>query len=114
MTSGYYRLKQVDFDGKYEYTEVIHILRKDASFDISAVFPNPATDITRIKYVVNEPTTLTLTVTDMLGRMVTSEIIDADAGIQLQELDVSHLANGVYTLSLDDGGAKKIQKLIKE
>ena len=114
MTSGYYRLKQVDFDGEYEYTEVIHILRKDESFDISSVFPNPATNITRIKYVVNEPTTLTLIVTDMLGRMVNSQIIDADAGIQIKELDVSNLANGVYTLSLDDGNTKKMQKLIKE
>lgn len=112
--SSYYRLKQVDFDGEYEYTEVIHILRKDAKFDISKVYPSPASTLVNIKFVTHETTSLTLTITDMLGRLVSMETIDAEAGIQIKELDVTHLSNGVYTVTLDDGVTKKVDKIIKQ
>jgi hypothetical protein len=40
----YYRLKQVDFDGKFEYTNIIQVNFEETNFASIKVYPNPATD----------------------------------------------------------------------
>ncbi len=114
ITSGYYRLKQVDYDGTFEYTDVIHILREDSKFDISTIYPNPAVEIANIKYVASQEAQLTLTVTDMLGRVVMMEELSSAEGINIHELNVNHLPKGIYTVILDDGETMKMDKIIKE
>ncbi len=113
LTSGYYKLKQIDFDGKYEYTNVIHIARKDTKFAISNLFPVPSKDKVTLKYEVTTATDLTLTITDMLGRLITTEEFVGVEGTQFKDLDISSYANGVYTLTISDGETKSMEKLIK-
>jgi hypothetical protein len=113
-TSGYYRLKQVDFEVGFEYTKVIHILRKAGRFDISHVYPNPTLSVVNVKYVTLESITLNFNITDLLGRVVSRETIDVSEGLQTKELDVSHLSDGVYTLVVDDGISKKREKIVKK
>lgn len=44
----YYRLKQVDFDAAFEYSPIIYV-RVESSSDTFSVYPNPATELTRIR-----------------------------------------------------------------
>ena len=44
----YYRLKQVDFDGKYEYTEILTVEFQQSTVDYQ-VYPNPATHYLKIE-----------------------------------------------------------------
>ncbi len=45
----YYRLKQVDFDGQYEYSEIITIISSNhQQNEMISIFPNPATDYIQI------------------------------------------------------------------
>ena len=46
----YYRLKQLDYDGAFEYTETLAANFSGTNFLNSLVFPNPANDNTRIEY----------------------------------------------------------------
>jgi hypothetical protein len=61
----YYRLRQVDFDGKSAYSNVIVITRKTGNN--TAVYPNPITDVINITTNnSNQP----ITITDIMGRTV--------------------------------------------
>ena len=39
----YYRLKQMDFDGQYEYSDIVNILFDETSKEVQ-IYPNPVTD----------------------------------------------------------------------
>ncbi|MEM9546000.1 MAG: T9SS type A sorting domain-containing protein [Bacteroidota bacterium] len=47
--SNYYRLKQMDFDGNYEYSNVEHVNIKSANNPVVSIFPNPSRDIITIE-----------------------------------------------------------------
>ena len=43
--SNYYRLKQIDFDGKFEFSQIEEVTYQGKPNEYLKVFPNPATDI---------------------------------------------------------------------
>ncbi len=48
-----YRLKQIDFDGKYEYSEVVEVnIETPARFALEQNYPNPFNPTTTIKYSI--------------------------------------------------------------
>jgi len=63
----YYRLKQVDFDGKFDVSNVI-VTELDCKQSLEmSVYPNPATDLINIDYV---PETATITIVNGQGQVV--------------------------------------------
>ncbi|MCP3932051.1 MAG: T9SS type A sorting domain-containing protein [Bacteroidetes bacterium] len=84
----YYRLKQVDFDDSFEYSNirVVDILSSTAEF---SVFPNPSTG--RLHF--SESLSGNFMVINVLGQVVW-QISDED----VQSLDLSNLAAGTYLL----------------
>ncbi|MEN0049489.1 MAG: T9SS type A sorting domain-containing protein [Bacteroidota bacterium] len=91
----YYRLKQMDTDGEYEYSEIITVQYQANSPDFS-IFPNPSEDVItlalpeELKYE-----DVRITLFDNLGRMIKQEMIAGN------ELKISDLKNGIYLLVAD-------------
>lgn len=86
----YYRLRQVDFDGSFEYSEIRAAHFKAAENPASLIlYPNPATDRLNIEYNVDGD--YLIRVFDENGRLVFSEE-------HVSTLDVSGLPSGVYAL----------------
>jgi hypothetical protein len=105
----YYRLKQVDNDGNYVYTNIVSI-----TFGTSTQFvlyPNPATSIVNIKVPFSSQTG-TVIIYDMQGRFVFEQFINGN--IISEQLDISKLSSGIYNVTLLQGNQKQNQKLIKE
>lgn len=69
LETTYYRLKQIDFDGKFEYSKTI-VVRKDASVGLR-VYPNPATSTLNIASNSNE--TSFVEISNMEGKIVMSK-----------------------------------------
>lgn len=109
----YYRVKQVDMDGKYTYSKTVYANKaaQDKSGIISGttepqfIYPNPASN--EINVIGDAHTNVT--VMDNLGRVVLSH-----AKTQSQEiLDISNLSPGVYTVGLVDlQGKNTFHKLV--
>ena len=95
-TENYYRLKQIDFDRSFEYSNTIVIANEQVLTKSLSIFPNPVSDNLNI---VNGQGLAR--VTNMLGQLVLEKnIVNENAS-----LNVSSLSSGQYILVIqkDDG-----------
>jgi photosystem II stability/assembly factor-like uncharacterized protein len=113
-----YRLKQVDFDGTYKYSDVVEVEVAPATFSLSQNYPNPFNPTTNIKYQIPNTEFVTLKVYDVLGNEVTTLVNEEKpAGSYTVEFNVGQdsspdIASGVYFYQLTAGGYTATKKLI--
>lgn len=92
----YYRLKQVDVDGKYAYSNIVNVSSNTVRGDIS-VFPNPANSTVYIKDLTQEAT-----LHDILGNKIMN--IPAN-GI----IDITELPTGIYIIRTESESIKLVK-----
>jgi hypothetical protein len=104
----YYRLRQVDFDGKEELSKVVSVdFRNLEDFgNLVQVFPNPvSTGELNLLFSENLNESFEVRLFSPAGQLVRTETIAGGS----QKLDVSNLVSGVYTLQVwspnESGGA---------
>jgi hypothetical protein len=67
-TTSYYRLKQIDFDGKFTMSRIVQVIPEKESTNYFLAYPNPVTDGV-VKVRVPDKAT-SLTITDQSGRLI--------------------------------------------
>ncbi|QQS35603.1 MAG: T9SS type A sorting domain-containing protein [Ignavibacteriales bacterium] len=121
VTSGRYsyRLKQIDFNGTYNYSNVVEVdLSLPLTFSLEQNFPNPFNPTTKIRYTVGDayyasPTRVLLRIYNILGSEVATLVNEVKpAGSYEIEFDASQLASGVYFYSLTAGDFKMTKKMV--
>jgi len=105
----YYRLKQVDFDGTFEYSKVIAI-EAAGSQDIFA-FPNPARDKVTLQYDQSKGAG-NIQLLDGLGRRIQARITGYAGNYELSLPE--SLARGTYWLKVERGGKVQTLPVVKE
>jgi len=96
----YYRIKTIDFDGSYQYSNVIRIHTKLLNdFQLS---PNPAKESLSI---ISELNAANLTIIDINGIVVLTEKLRSNGNV-----DISNLAEGVYLVRLEGAGGQRASK----
>lgn len=106
----YYRLRQVDIDGTVSFSEIRAVEFSNNDLALTAVYPNPATDRLTVSTVSSEVKQVTVTVNDILGRVITEQEIKMQKGTTLMNIDVSGLPQGVYFLNIISSGETTIHK----
>jgi hypothetical protein len=77
------------------------------------MYPNPASTEVNVRVELNNAGEGTLVVRDLMGRMVLTQNVAADAaGVRLINLDLNNLTNGTYTVSLEFGGAIRTERIV--
>lgn len=110
----YYRLKQVDMDGKFTYSQVVKVSSNMQKASTVNVFPNPFTTAYSVTLDVQNDATVTMTMTDIQGRTVASETTFAHKGNNTLTLNnIAALQAGVYFLKVNVDGENQVIKLIK-
>lgn len=99
----YYRLKQVDFDGKFEYSVVKHI-RVTAGSGVD-VYPNPATNHITIDHLAAGQI---VRIFNLNGKLVKH----LNTTAKRLSIPVSDLSNGVYVIQIVDSNQRLITKKI--
>lgn len=108
--NNYYRLKMVDQDQTFEYSETI-VLKHQANEKAFSIYPNPGKGQFQIAFS-NQYQDISYEVYDTIGRQVSSGQWSV-TGI-VQTLDMSNAANGVYTIHLRNGNQTLlVEKLVK-
>ena len=95
----YYRLKQVDIDGHFSYSDVIAVNCNKSNTDV-AVYPNPANFSITYTFFEETDGNVTMEVLDMVGKIVLQESLDVKRGYNTIESSVNNLSTGVYYLKL--------------
>ncbi len=110
----YYRLKMIDLDGSYVYSNVvlIHITRSQSSALI--VYPNPVTDQLYISASDVDESNISFSLTNAIGQLVSISVQPVDPQNRLYSLDVSHLPAGTYLLRVINArGEMLVSKFVK-
>jgi hypothetical protein len=97
----YYRLKQIDRDGKFEYSNVVAILEEGTSSFAVKAYPVPFVKDVTLTVTANEQGTATIQVMDIQGRVITNEvteIMEGENAITLSSLN--DLNTGVYFIKV--------------
>ena len=98
-SSNYYRLKQIDRDGKANYSNTI-LLKGDNVKQVSIVgaYPNPARNILNVQIVAPAQERVSLVVTDITGKILQQETMVLNTGDNIKQIDVSRLTQGTYII----------------
>ena len=97
-----YRLKQIDFDGSFEYSTIVEVaVGIPTEYLLEQNFPNPFNPTTSIKYDLPKSGNVELIIYDVLGRNV-EELVSTkqQAGRYEISFNASGLASGVYIYQL--------------
>ena len=111
----YYRLRQVDYNGDFSYSDIVHV-NNHAVVDLLSLYPNPTRSEIHVTLQAVESMTLNIAVTDLSGRKVMHKLVQVDPGINIFSYDLSSLTHGLYTLQIADEGALNLitEKLFKK
>ncbi len=111
--TAYYRLRQVDFDGKETVSKTVAVAREgQGKVNINKIYPSVTSDYLTVDMTANGATALTIT--DMLGRVVRTQSLGDNNGSILHRLDVSTLASGLYFVTLQSDGVRMTEKFEKK
>lgn len=104
----YYRLKMVDQDGRFEYSNIVAVAATNKKR--LTVCPNPVKDNLFIKLENDEKEKVTLMLTDIQGRIFMQQAVAINNGATSVSINTSSLNRGTYILTLK--GTKIQNKII--
>ncbi len=97
----YYRLKQVDKDGKSAFSSIV-LLRADKKGDlqISSIYPNPVKSEANLVITAPASDKISIAVVDMAGKLITQLNTQVVSGDNMIKLNTSGLASGTYSVKV--------------
>lgn len=102
----YYRLKQIDLDGSFNYSNSVEAdINAPTAFILSQNYPNPFNPSTNIKFSLPVDSRVTINLYNTIGEKV-NVLVDRKLSIGHHELnfDASGLSNGVYYYTINAQG----------
>jgi len=109
-----YRLKQIDFDGRYEYSKEVQVeIELPSVYTLEQNYPNPFNPSTKISYTIPEDGFVKLAVYNLLGEEIASLV----NGIQKADkyevnFDAAGLSSGIYIYKIETTNFAASRKLV--
>jgi hypothetical protein len=109
-----YRLKQVDFDGSYEYSKSIEVnVGLPTEFSLSQNYPNPFNPSTTINFALPKTSNVKLTIYNALGKEVATLVNGVmEAGNHSAVWNAANNASGMYFFKLEAGNFTSTKKMM--
>jgi len=112
----FYRIKQIDFSGQYEYSEEIEIeveVMGPLTFGLEQNYPNPFNPATTISYSLQLKSQVELIIYNTLGESVMQLVNEEkESGKYSVKFDATNLPSGVYFYRLQANNFTQIRKMI--
>lgn len=109
----YYRLKQVDYNGDFTYSQVRAIAVLPAEAQLT-VFPNPFQNDLFISFDKGNKGPVTLTIVNQLGEVMAAKEIGGLEVLNPIQLDASDFAQGIYFVKMNVSNVNSIVRVVKE
>lgn len=100
-----YRLKQIDFNGEFEYSKAVEVEVVVKDFSLLQNFPNPFNPSTKINFSLAVDSKVKLNIYNLLGEQV-AQLLNSNltAGNHDVVFDATNLNSGVYFYKLEANG----------
>jgi hypothetical protein len=110
----YYRLKQIDFDGAFEYSDVVEIEIAPRNFSLEQNYPNPFNPSTKISWQLPTSSWVTLKIFDALGSEVETLVNEyQDSGNHSTLYIINSTSpSGIYFYQLKSGEFVETKKMM--
>ncbi len=115
-SESYYRLKMIDLDGKFTYSDIVYLHHTLPEKEIT-IFPNPCAESFTLSYPSNITSTLQIQIFGINGQILKNEQKEIQIGDNLcQFTDMNSWPSGMYYVRVTDEsqGSPQIFKLIKQ
>jgi len=110
-----YRLKQIDTDGSFEYSEIIEVQFGvvPTKYVLEQNYPNPFNPSTVISYSIPTASNVSVKVFDVLGNLITTLVNqNQEAGNYKIYFNAGELSNGIYFYKIQAGSFIDIKKML--
>lgn len=96
----YYRLKQIDFNGDFEFTKIVSasITKKDESLFEVNLIPNPSEGFGKVAIYSSREEVVQLEIFNSIGARILSKNVRLDIGTNEVKIDKNNYAAGVYNV----------------
>jgi Secretion system C-terminal sorting domain len=111
-----YRLKQIDNDGTYSYSDVVEVDAGDLSgdFTLAQNYPNPFNPATKIRFAVKTDREVKLNVYNTIGCLVATLFNGTVEANRVYEVEFNgkELSSGIYIYRLESGSIIESHKML--
>jgi len=108
-----YRLKQIDFDGTFSYSNEVEVNLVPSEFSLEQNYPNPFNPSTKITFNLAQKEMVSLKIFNSLGQEIASLInSELEAGQHNINFNAVNLSSGVYYYQLNAGTFSDVRKMI--
>jgi hypothetical protein len=108
-----YRLKQIDTDGQFEYSDVVEVEIVPTQFELSQNYPNPFNPTTTIRFSLPQASQIKLTLYNMIGEQVAVLAEGTyETGNHKVTFDAGSLSSGTYIYRLESSDFVQVKKLV--
>ena len=112
-------------DGTWYYTTGTPMVRMDfdptigleensSNIQVGSVFPNPSTDEARIRLNALNSSGLEISVTDMYGKTMMTQLVHSQVGQNEFFIDTKEFTSGLYCVHVNDGATTVTRKFTKQ
>ena len=114
--NGYYRIKMVDIDGKFSYSNIVRInFKNDNGLFVISTQPNPFTDKISISLSIPESEVVTVKLIDIQGRIIRRKRIASGPGFSTIVIDgLEKTGSGIFLLQIQSNQGIVTEKVVKQ
>ena len=111
----YYRLRQVDYDGKFSFSQSVAVNIGDSkSFDFVFASPDNASSILTLGYYSNVEESMEVLIIDAFGKKITSGFVSSVNGFNRNEIRLPKIATAVYFVTLTNSSNSVTRKFFMQ
>lgn len=110
----YYRLKMLDFDLSFDYSDILVASLNFEEVHTLKVFPNPVTDNCLISFSSEEGLHTVITVFDNIGRRIISKNLLSEGNKTMYSLNTQNLPKGVYFIQINGLAQVEFARIVKQ
>lgn len=109
----YYRLKSIDIDGKFTYSNIVAIKLTGKTSTV-LLYPNPVKESATMVISVAKADRVSYNIIDLSGKILSSVTTNLNAGSNTFNINVSGLAAGMYNITIKGEQTDERIKFIKQ
>lgn len=89
-------------------------VKEISSINYFSFYPNPTANAATVSFTADKAASYTARIVNLYGQEVSREVLNVTAGLNVNKIDVSNLATGVYIYTITDGKNVQTQRFVVE